>query len=321
MFDEKTKTLTKVVARPEIETKLSSLPPDKLLGAIEMSFCAYSNQSAIVPPVGTLTFDSPPGDVHIKYGYIRDQEYYVIKIASGFYDNPELGLSSSNGLNLVFSQKTGQLQTILLDEGLLTDVRTALAGAVTAKHLAPTQIHQIGIVGTGIQARMQLQHILHVTDCRSVRVWGRNTDAARIYKKEMEAHGLDISVADHTDELVGACELIVCTTPSTAPLLNVPDGSRDQLIIAMGADTVGKQELSFDTLTNARLIALDSAAQCKAHGEIHKVWNEDLLGTHHLREIGDIILDKDFVRPEGLIVADLTGIATQDIMISTLVLE
>ena len=62
---------------------------------------AYSQGKAIIPPVGELLFNKPPGDVHIKYGYIKDDDYYVIKIASGFYDNPKIGLSSSNGLMLL----------------------------------------------------------------------------------------------------------------------------------------------------------------------------------------------------------------------------
>ena len=82
-----------------------------------------------------------------------------MKIASGFYKNPALGISSSNGLNLVFNQKTGVLETILLDEGYLTDVRTAIAGAVVAKYLAPDTVKSIGIIGCGIQARLQLKYL------------------------------------------------------------------------------------------------------------------------------------------------------------------
>jgi len=100
-----------------------------------------------------LIFEKPPGDTHIKYGYIKGDPFFVIKIASGFYENPTLGLPSSSGLILVFSQTTGIVESILLDEGFLTDLRTALAGRIVAKYLAPGQIDCIGVVGTGIQAR------------------------------------------------------------------------------------------------------------------------------------------------------------------------
>ena len=52
-----------------------------------------------MPPPGELIFQDPPGDVHIKYGYIAGGDYYVVKIASGFYDNPRHGLPSFNTEN------------------------------------------------------------------------------------------------------------------------------------------------------------------------------------------------------------------------------
>ena len=68
----------------------------------------------VVPPVGFLHFDQPPGDVHIKYGFVKDDDVYVLKMASGFYNNAELGQSVADGLILVFSQQTGHLKLILL---------------------------------------------------------------------------------------------------------------------------------------------------------------------------------------------------------------
>ena len=108
------------------------LPRLDLVRLMEEGFVAYSAGRAVVPPVGELLFEDPPGDTHIKYGFIRGGDHYVIKVASGFYDNPTLGLSSSQGVVLLFSQKTGVFEAALLDEGHLTDVRTAAAGAAAA---------------------------------------------------------------------------------------------------------------------------------------------------------------------------------------------
>lgn len=317
----KTTTMTNLVDKSGIKNTIDKTPPEQLISYMEQAFTDYSSGKAVVPPVGTLSFKQPPGDVHIKYGYIEDEAHYVIKIASGFYDNPNLGLSSSNGLNLVFSQKNGLLETILMDEGYLTDVRTAVAGAVAAKYLALKTIDAIGIVGTGIQARLQLKYLKSVTSCRKAIVWGRSAEKGKAYASEMEEEGFEVEVAGNTSELTTRCNLIVTTTPSTAPLIDLKNENRDMLITAMGADTEGKQELSYNTLQTAALLALDSRAQCEKHGEIHKAFNEKLLMKIPSREIGDIISDKNFKRPSGLIVADLTGIATQDMLISKLVLD
>ena len=133
---------------------------------LEQGFVAYSQNHVVVPPVGELVFQDPPGDTHIKYGYIKEDDYFVIKIASGFYENYKLDLPSSSGLMLLFSQKTGMLISVLIDEGYLTNVRTAVAGQIVAKYMAPKEVNGIGVFGTGIQGRLQVEYLKSVTDCR-----------------------------------------------------------------------------------------------------------------------------------------------------------
>ena len=98
------------------------------------AFIAHANGEVIIPPVGEMTFDDPPGDVHIKYGAFHHGEHYIVKIASGFYNNDQLGVPSSQGMMILFCQQTGQPSCILLDEGKLTDARTA-AVPLLRRHL------------------------------------------------------------------------------------------------------------------------------------------------------------------------------------------
>ena len=154
----------------------TALPSVDLFSEIEAGFEAYSQDKAVVPPVGELVMKDPPGDVHIKYGYIAGDDYYVIKIASGFYENAALGLPTGNGMMLLFRQSTGEPLAVLQDEAYLTDIRTAVAGAIAARYLAPDEVSRIGIIGTGTQARLQLEYLQPVSDCREVLVWGRSDD-------------------------------------------------------------------------------------------------------------------------------------------------
>ena len=314
--------MAKVINRFEIENILKETTPDTLIEYIEEAFTSYSSGLAVVPPVGTLSFNSPPGDMHIKYGYIQGDSYYVVKIASGFYENPLLGLSSSNGLNLVFNQKTGVLETILLDEGLLTDIRTAVAGAIVSKYLAPKKVEAIGIMGSGIQARWQLEYLKSVVDCKKVFVWGRSDEKLQAYKKDMTNKGFDI-VTTRDSRLIGRkCNLIISSTPSTSPILFEEDLQKGVHITAVGADTIGKQELDLTILEKANLIVLDSKKQCQVHGEIHKAFQKNLLEKQRLVELGEIISSGGYSRrDEDITIADLTGIATQDIQISKFILE
>ena len=143
---------------------------------------AYSKSKAVVPPVAELIFKDTPGDVHIKYGYLTGDDYYVIKIASGFYESPESSRYKNDGLMLLFEQGTGELVSALLDECYLTHVRIAAAGAVVPKYLAPREVRCIGIFGAGMQGRMQLEYLKSITDWRDVIVWGLNQGYRRAGK-------------------------------------------------------------------------------------------------------------------------------------------
>jgi ornithine cyclodeaminase len=194
-----------------------------LIPAIEKAFVRYSTGKATVPPVGELLLNDPPGEVHIKYGYMWGDDHFVVKIASGFTMNAALGLPSSSGLMLLFDRVTGTLTAILLDRGLLTDLRTGAAGAVAAKHCAPSTIGRIGVMGTGTQARLQLRYLAGVTPCRNVLAWGRRDEALGRYRDDMEREGFHVSVTRDAREVAGTCSLIVTTTASTEPLLFAAD--------------------------------------------------------------------------------------------------
>lgn len=286
------------------------------LERIEDGFASYTRGEVTVPPVGELLLEH--GEVHLKYGYIHGDEFYVIKIASGFYGNPLQGLPSSNGLMLLFRQATGELVSILLDEGYLTDWRTALAGAAAAKHLAPSVITRIGIVGTGTQATLQLLELRSITACRDVLVWGRSAESAETYRDRLTAEGFHVGIAAEPSEILRTCNLVVTTTPAKAPLLRAGDLRKGTHITAVGSDTPEKQELETAILQSADLVVADSTAQCHLRGEIHHALREGVVMPERIVELGAIIAGTVRGRSsdQQISVADLTGVAVQDIVIA-----
>ena len=299
------------------------LPKIDLMEEIEAGFSAYSNGEVVVPPVGELNFEDPPGDVHIKYGYIRDDDVYVIKIASGFYQNKLLGLSNGQGMMVVFDQKNGKPLGLLQDEGYLTDVRTAVAGAICAKYLAPNNIEAIGIIGTGVQARMQLEYLKNVTDCRSAIVWGRSVSALDQYKIRMADSDFIIETTMALDQVTENCNLIVTCTASEKPIIRKCQITGKIHITAMGSDTPNKQEIDSNVLSKADLIIADSRSQCEVRGEIHHAIRNKKVSMDSIVELGEIINGDRQGRTTSseLTVADLTGVAVQDIKISKAVLK
>ena len=308
--------MTRAYSRAELREVIR---PRELIAAMEAGFAAFSRDEVVVPPVGHLGFDEPPGDLHIKYGYIRGDDTFTVKLATGFYRNPERGLSSSNGCILVWSSRTGELRAILQDEGLLTDLRTAAAGAVAAKYLAPSRVQCIGIMGTGIQARVQLEYLKYVTPCRRALVWGRSAERARAVRVEE----FEIGVAATAAELASASQIIVTTTASRAWILGVEDVRPGTHITAVGADQEGKQELDPRLFARAAVRSVDSRKQCGAYGDSAYALEAGLVRMEDLLELGQIVQDPSLGRrnDSDVTIADLTGVAVQDIQVAKHVLQ
>lgn len=313
-------TVPKIINLPQIKEALKKVD---LFKDIEAGFVAYSKGEAVIPPVGEMLFNEPPGELHIKYGYLKSGEYYVVKLASGFYQNPQVGLSSSQGMMLLFDQKTGVVKGVLLDHGYLTDIRTAVAGAIAAKYMAAKNISCIGIVGTGIQGKFQLEYLKSVTSCRKVIVYARSAEKGVAYQKHFEGSDWQIEVTDNMEYLAKSSRLIVTTTPAKAPLLQADWIQAGTHITAMGSDTEDKIELATEILGKADIIGVDSLSQSRSRGEVYQAVKAGHLERETVIELGSIIYTPDLGRQsaEQITVADLTGVAVQDLMIAKAVYE
>jgi ornithine cyclodeaminase len=309
--------MTEILTWPQISRLL---PRIDLMAAIEDGFAAYSRGDAIVPPVGELLF--PSGEAHIKYGYIKGDPTFAVKVATGFYDNPKIGLSSSNGVVVLFEAKTGVPAAIFLDEGKLTDIRTAIAGAIAAKYLAPRTVEAIGVIGTGIQARLQVKHLRAVTSCRKLRVFGRSREALESYCREMQEDGFDAIVCESAAQVASRSNLIVTTTAAKEPLLMACDIRPGTHITAVGADTADKNEIDPEIFKKADRIVADSIGQCLTRGELHHAVDRGFVDRDRIVELGSIINSDASGRKDEseITIADLTGVAVQDIRIAQAVL-
>jgi ornithine cyclodeaminase len=310
----------RVLDRATIEAALGRL---ELLAPIEQGFVAYSRGETVVPPVGELLFDDPPGDAHIKCGYIRGGEHFVVKIATGFYRNAGLGLPGNSGLMLLFSQRTGMLEYVLLEEGHLTNVRTALAGAVAARWLGPARVDRIAIFGTGLMARMQLEYLARVTPCRDVIVWGRRQDAVDACGADMRRAGYTVETTLDPARAAATANLLVTTTAATSPILLASHVQPGTHITAMGSDTPDKHELDVQLAGRADVYVADSIGQCAERGELHHALAAGTRSRDRVVELGQVIAERAPGRTAAsqISIADLTGVAVQDIQIARCVVD
>jgi ornithine cyclodeaminase len=286
--------------------------PERVIEAVRAGFAAQVEGRVRAAPISHLRFEDPPGDCHVKWGHEALSELFVIKIATGFHANPREGLPSGLGLMLVLCARTGQPLALLQDQGWLTDARTAAAAVLALETAGFEAGEPLGVLGTGIQAKLNARWAASALSAGTVYLWGRRYAAAELCKSELEADGIQVVLCDTPAHVASACRAIVSCTPSTQPLLRARDVQVGTILIALGADTEGKQELHTDIVPFAQRILCDDIAQCFDHGELqHSKPTE--------RAIEVLGRAERLPGERRTTLVDLTGIPAQDIAVASLI--
>jgi ornithine cyclodeaminase len=289
------------------------------LASAEVAFRAMAEDRVQLPPPMGLDIPEVNGEVHVKSAYLRGAPIFAVKIASGFYQNVAKGLPSGAGLILVFDSVTGFPQMLLDDKGYLTDLRTAAAGALAARLLAPEELGQVTVLGSGIQARYQLRALADVRSWDRTVAWSRNRERLDNYCKEMEAEfGRPCTPAATADAALRGADLIITATASREPLFDVSSLPNHATVIAVGSDGPEKRELPTGVLARAGKIVVDRLSQCLALGELHHGVEEGVVTAAAVHgELGEILAGGRPGREgEELIICDLTGVGAQDAAIA-----
>jgi len=301
----------------------AALERKDILAAVGRAFILHAEGKVVSPAPGQLLFDRPPGDCHIKYGYMKGGRSFVIKIATGFYENPKKGLPVNNGLVLVFDAETGKTTALLQDEGWLTSWRTAAAGALAAKAGAPATVKRIGIVGAGHQAALQARWVSAELGCDGITIWGRSRSAAERLAAGLRAEGLDASTAETVEALLDACNVVITCTPSNAPLFPAAAVQPGTHIVALGADSPGKQELDPALFARAAVIVTDDRHQCRDHGDFGHATRAGIVDACSDVSLGKVLAGEAPGRfsDDDITIVDLTGLPALDVAIATLAVE
>lgn len=302
--------------------KLVSLDSD-VVACIEDAFRALEERSVVMPPVLRLGIPAHRGEVDVKTAYVPGLAEFAIKVSPGFFDNPSLGLPSTSGLMVVLDARTGQVRGLLLDNGYLTDLRTAAAGAVAANHLARQDAAIATIIGAGMQARLQLAALTLVRPVREARIWARRPERAVALAAALTAD-LGISVAAHVDpaEAVRGADVIVTTTPAAEPVLRAAWIAPGQHITAMGSDSEHKNEIDPRIIGMVDRYVADSLAQTRRIGELHHAVTAGIIRSEETCvELGAVVTGRAPGRTTDAMITlcDLTGTGVQDTAIANFV--
>ena len=291
-----------------------------LIPIIEEAFKSLSLGKTIMPPILRIDIEKYHGESDVKAAYIDGLDSFAVKVASGFFNNPLLGLPSSNGLMILLDSKTGVIKSVLLDKGYLTDVRTAIAGAIASKYLSNPHSSTVAIIGAGIQARMQLEALTLVRDIKNVNIWSRDSiktnDFVKNFSKE---YNLNFTVCNNVEEAVRSANILITTTPSKKPLIKFSSIPKGLHITAMGSDAEEKNELDPDIIKYCDVYVPDNQAQTTILGELnHAIKMGSVNKDYNFNDLGKIILNPECGRKnkDDITVADLTGTGVQDTAIA-----
>jgi len=306
------------------QTILKNFDVQNVLSAIEKAFIQFADGQAQVAPVTHLAFPEAKGECHVKSAHIQDEPIFVVKLATGFYDNAKHGLNSSNGFMAAISATTGEPLAILQDEGVLTDLRTALAGVIATRIGARVNSTCLGIIGSGIQARLQARMICDLLDYKQIIIWARSQDKVEKCISDLRNHlpNVELIAADSPETVCKKADAIVTTTAATEPIISANCIRPGTHITAIGADSPGKQELESAVFGKANIVIADSVSQCVEHGEISNAIASGDITADHIRPLGQVLSKGHLERKDtDISIADLTGVAIQDVAIASCIVD
>lgn len=156
-----------------------------------------------------------PGDfIHTMPAFIPEMEAAGVKIVSGYENARKLGYPYISGLYLLSDVETG-IPLAMMDCIWITTMRTGAVTGLTAKYLANKDSEVIGLVGTGVQGRINVDALMCVMDnIKTIKVFDHSKEAAEAYKAEVEAkYDIEVCIVDKREDAVTGCDLLLSCIP------------------------------------------------------------------------------------------------------------
>ncbi len=286
------------------------------LGAIEQAFRRQASGEAIlhlrrrleVPERSFLHYMAAADTVS---GYIGMKIYTSVRGALRF-------------LVPLYWAKTGEL-VALVEADYLGQMRTGAASGVAAKYMSRSDARTVGIVGTGLQARTQLEALAAVRRIERICAFGRNPERRREFCREMNARlGVPVTPASSAEEAVRGADIIVTATTSSNPVVLGAWIAAGAHINAIGANFPQKRELDDEAVRRASVVAVDSVEQSRLEsGDLIHALREDPARWANVRELAGIIAGKFPGRADAgaITLFKSNGIATWDVAVAVCAYE
>ncbi len=286
------------------------------IAAVEESFRRLATGNAIVHARQRLHI---PGKSYLHYMAAAD--------AAGGYMGLKIYSSAKEGLRFIvplFNVTTGDLAAVI-EADFLGQMRTGAASGVATRWMSREDSRVVGIIGTGLQARTQLEAIAAVRKLGEVSVCGRDANRREKFVAEMAAQlKVPVRSAANAEEAVRNADIVITSTTSTNPVVEGRWLKKGTHINAIGANFPQKRELDAEAVERCEVIAVDSREQSKLEsGDLIQVFGQDDKPWSRVAEMADIVAGKvpGRTNPEQITLFKSNGIAIEDIVVAGQIYE
>jgi len=294
------------------------LSTQEVMEAVELAFAEKGLNRVQMPPKPYIFFKNYSGDLRVMPSYLEGLDIAAVKVVNVHPENrSKHNLPTVMATLIAIDPKNGA-PIAIMGGTWITDIGTGAAGGVAAKYLARKDSKVVGFVGAGAQSRTQLMALCALYErLEEVRVWSRTKETTQAFIEEMKTvcKNVDQMVpVERTESAVKEADIVVTSTPSTAPIaLNdwITPGTH---INCVGADAPGKQELDPNILKRAKIV-VDDLEQASYSGEINVPLKMGTFKTKDVYgELGEIVagLKKGRASSDEITVFTSTGLAIQD---------
>lgn len=247
--------------------------------------------------------------------------------AAGGYLGLKLYTISREGARFLvplFGAQSGDL-VALLEADYLGQVRTGAASGVAARYMAREDATIAGIIGTGWQARTQLEAVTLVRKLKTVRAFSRDRERRERFAVDMTSRlGIPVTAVPSAEEAVRGATIVITATTSVQPVVEgrwIEPGAH---LNAIGVNYAQKRELDTQAVLRADIIAADSVEQSKIEaGDLIHAFGDDAARWNAVHELAGIVAGKvpGRTRPEQITLFKSNGIAIEDIVVAGRVYE
>ncbi len=207
----------------------------------------------------------------------------------------------------------------------LGQLRTGAASAVATKYMARRESSRLGILGSGFQARSQVQAISAVRSLASIRAYSRNPEKCEQFCQEMTANlGISVTPAATPEEAVKEMDIVVTATTAKEPVFKGEWLSKGTHINAIGANFLSKQEIDVETIKRCACVVVDSCEQAMLEsGDLARAAEAEAFYWEDARELGLVVMGEFPGREDAseITLFESQGIALEDVALAARIFE